>query len=616
MNAMTPTFDLEQANAFIDKAFPGRAVQRVLLVNPPDADSKLFRLELAKRQRYANYPPYGLGMLATHLRRSGYAVDVVNLNSYMLQQATSTAADRFDFDRIWQEKLTSTIEKFNPDLIGVSCLFSQHHDSLKNVVNWLAQNHQIPLACGGVHISNNPEWVLDDIPDLKFAFLQEADVSLLRFLDVVNGRRPASELCQIILNDRGRRIFCMVPAIPGPEDIDAIPALDLMDVATLSDFGTIGIFYMLKEPGTRFTTSLSNRGCRAHCTFCSVRSFNGVGVRHRNVSTIVDELEILEKEYGIGHVMWLDDDLLKDHARAVSLFNEMVRRNLKLTWDATNGVIAASLTEEVVAAAAASGCIGLAIGVESGNPAILKQIRKPGKPETFLRAAEVVRKYEQIFTTVLLMVGFPQETMRQIFDTIELARKMDLDWYRVSPLQPLPGTPIHDTMVTDGLLAKDGGSTDARYVGGPFGKQSDIEQGVRPANLDFFGVFSNLSLDEVPDREMLTDIYSFMQYHLNFKRTYYETRPLKIEQKIAFMRNIADKVAPDNGFALYFMGLLEHRQRGHVDKGLVERLRHRLETSEYWRTRFEAFDMSMENLEKGLFEPEHRLSLERLTARA
>ena len=66
----------------------------------------------------------------------------------------------------------------------------------------------------------------------------------------------------------------------------------------------------------QFATVLSNRGCRAQCTFCSVRNFNGVSVRQRSVESVLDELELLKDRYGIGHFVWLDDDLLKDHRRA------------------------------------------------------------------------------------------------------------------------------------------------------------------------------------------------------------------------------------------------------------------------------------------------------------
>ena len=88
--------------------------------------------------------------------------------------------------------------------------------------------------------------------------------------------------------------------------------------------------------------------------------------------------------------MWLDDDLLKDEKRAVSLFNEMVLRKLSLSWDATNGIIAYSCTKEVIDAAAESGCIAVNIGMESGNRSMLRRIRKPGTLENFLETAKVL----------------------------------------------------------------------------------------------------------------------------------------------------------------------------------------------------------------------------------
>ena len=142
----------------------------------------------------------------------------------------------------------------------------------------------------------------------------------------------------------------------------------LMHLEEYSQVGTLGSWYGFKDRGTRFATVLSNRGCRAACTFCNVRVFNGVGVRHRTVKSVLDELALLHEKYGVGHFIWLDDDLLHDENRALNLFNGMVQRNLPLTWDATNGLIAYSCcNEELIAAAAESGCIGVHIGVESDD---------------------------------------------------------------------------------------------------------------------------------------------------------------------------------------------------------------------------------------------------------
>jgi radical SAM superfamily enzyme YgiQ (UPF0313 family) len=41
----------------------------------------------------------------------------------------------------------------------------------------------------------------------------------------------------------------------------------------------------------------------------------------------------------------------------------------------------------VIAAAEASGCIALIIGMESGNPDVLRRIAKPGTVDVFLAAS-------------------------------------------------------------------------------------------------------------------------------------------------------------------------------------------------------------------------------------
>ena len=101
----------------------------------------------------------------------------------------------------------------------------------------------------------------------------------------------------------------------------------------------------MRGEDVRCSTVLSNRGCVAHCDFCSVREFNGVGVRHRSIDSVIGEIETLRDEYQIKHFVWLDDDLLSNRKRTENLFGEMVKRKLGVTWDASNGVIAACLNK-------------------------------------------------------------------------------------------------------------------------------------------------------------------------------------------------------------------------------------------------------------------------------
>ncbi len=590
--------DSTAAEALIQRLFPTRTAKRILLVNPPDADSTMFRFGTAKRGRYTNYPSYGLAVLAQQLRAAGYEVQISNLNHEILKTVGSGVAEsNFSFDSVWQHKIDADIKAFRPEIVGVTCMFTMTHTSLVRVCDWIKEQHNLPIGIGGVHVSNDVERVLKDVKSADFAFIREGDIAVVNFLGVVNRKRSMAELGQVIVRDRvnDQRFRFLAECRPTAQDVDTVPALDLLDIPDYAKYGVIGAFYFLKPAGTRFATVLSNRGCRAQCTFCSVRNFNGPGVRQRSIDTVIQELEILKNEYGVGHVMWLDDDLLKDHDRAIALFNRMVQKNLGITWDATNGVIAASCTEEVIAAAAASGCIALNIGMESGNPQILRQVRKPGTVENFLAAAEVLRRYEQIHSSVFLMVGFPGETMRMVLDTINVARRMNLDWCRISQLQPLPNTPIYDAMVAQGLL-RDAGTSELRFMGGAYGKQTEMEHGLRLATANFEEAFSSIPLDAVPTPEQVVDIWFYMNYHLNFHRLFTERRPNKLAEQIKNLENLSDRISPENGFAAYFLGYLHYQLDGAIDPSLIERLDSILARSPYWQDRLAAFGLSISDL--------------------
>jgi len=596
-----PSARVAAAQAFLTECFPARRLDRVLFITPPDGEAELFRLGTARRRRYPNYPPYGQAVLAANLRRLGVETKILNLNHEVLRAACEVEGDDFDFNGTWQACVRDAIEDFEPDLIGVTCMFTMTHASMRRVCEFV-EPLGIPIAIGGVHVSNDVDRVLDDIPSTRIAFTREADLAIQKFVEAVREEAPIEALGQVILNDakRGERYRFESDVRPSRDELNVIPAYDLIDVGNLTQFGVIGNFHGFKQKGTRFATCLSNRGCRAQCTFCSVRNFNGKAVRQRDLENVLDELQLLHERYGIEHITWLDDDLLKDHARTIALFNGIVQRGIKITWDATNGVIAASCTEEVVAAMAASGCIALNIGMESGNPDILRQIKKPGTVRNFLAAAEVLRRYEQIHARVFLMLGFPGETLACINDTINVARTMDLDWCGITVLQPLPNTPIYDAMVAQGLI-DEVGSKEVRFNSGGYGKQDQIDMGVRRSSQSFEEAFCSIDMDAVPTREQLDDIWFFMNYHLNFHRLFGEERPAKIRQQTLNLSTLSDVISPEHGFALYFTCYLQHKLTGKIEPKTIARLERQLAQSPYWADRFRAFGLSIDDLKTANF---------------
>ncbi len=515
------------------------AIKRVLFIVPPDGDEDSFNYETCRLGRYPNFPPYGLGVLAANIRKDGVQVEVLNLNNLVLRRVRLG----HNYADIVIEGLAEAL-RFHPDLVGITCMFSQTHKSLVNICNLVRFRTSVTIVVGGVHVTNSlaeaktKELFLSDLTVVDHFFTHESDESFIAFI-------KSSVSIRIIPGTQ-----------PEGEALNVIPAHDLITAPDLADNGHIGSYHCFKEKGTRFSTVLLNRGCRARCTFCSVRNFNGFGVRGRSVQSVIDELLILRHEYGVEHIMWLDDDFLQDKARSMELFHQIIKQDVGITWDCTNGVIAFSCTDEIIAAAAASGCLGLHIGMESGNPEILHRIKKPGKVETFLRAAAVLRKYETINCRVFLIIGFPNETFSQVKDTYEVARTMDLDWCNITQLQPLPNTEIFEEVQPD---IKE--LADIKFSAGAYGKhRKAAEKKENLMTLDYQTVMKESS--NIPTKYEHKLLWAYMNYNLNFKRLLTETRPVKIVQMLKYLNYIADEVAPDDPLAQEFRTFLQKK----VDK--------------------------------------------------
>lgn len=590
-----------------------RKIKKVLLIQPPDSDANIFNYSAAKRGRLWNYPPYGLGLLSAHLRNIKIDPIILNLNNEVLKAVKiSSSKQDFNFNEIWQVSLIEKIDNFKPDFIGITSMFSQSHEITKQLAEFIKKRFpEIPIGVGGVHITNSIidektfQKFIKDFESVKYFFLYEADLSFIEFVKSVNKTDENLNLGQLVirLDDKYKidneisydLIFLKNRLHPTTEDLDQIPALDLMETSHVSKYGTIGSFFCLTAKDTKISTVLSNRGCRAQCTFCSVRNFNGVGVRRRSVASVIEELKALNFDYGINHIMWLDDDFLYDEKESIKLFDSIIKNNIKMTWDCSNGVIAAACKDEVIAAAEKSGCIGVNIGMESGNREILKNVKKPGTVENFLKAAEVFKKYAKINARVFLMIGFPNESYRQILDTINVSKEMDLDWYNVSILQPLPNTPIFNSMVAAGLIDINKLEfSDIRYNSGGLGKHKQQQRDMLSS--DFSSAFKVSNLDIVPPKEKLDDIWAYMNFHLNFKRLTLDNSPEKILQKKLYVQNITDLISPENCLALYFLGYLEKKINGFASTQTIDNLKFTLNEHKYWIKRFEEFNLKVEDL--------------------
>ena len=589
---------LSKSNTLINKKiidfFPEK-VEKILFFNPPSIPGEYYNVDLASRGRYFCYPPYGLGVLVAHLKKNGYQSEICDLNFEVLMSLQNNNHGDFNVIDFLRPIIINNIKDFQPDVIGITSMFTMSHTFILEIAKTSKEvNSSIPILAGGVHPSNAPEMVLKESDrNIDFIMTKESELALIDLLGFVNSNKNDFSPFQISTLIEDQYVCGDVRPPPSENSLNIKPDFLRLPIGQYSSLGEVGAYFFMRGAESKASTSLSNRGCRARCTFCSVENFNGKGVRGRTIDSVIDEIEMQVNDYGINHIMWLDDDLFFDRERAINLFNEIVKRNLNITWDASNGVIASAITDELIHASADSGCIGMHVGVESGSPEILRSIRKPSGVKHYIRAGGILNKYPQIFTKGFLMVGFPSETLGQIKQTIDLAVEMDLDWYTISNLAPLPSTDIYDEMVRDGII--DDGITNTskvNYGSSQTGKQQDIEDSQKSVKSEFSDHFEG-DLEVVPDADMLDDIWFNMDYKINYEplmsKKMADEKLIKMKK---FLLDIGNRITRDNPTPFYFLGVVEEKLSNFdTAKDYYDRANEIKMNSEYWKSRFQVLGL-------------------------
>jgi len=145
---------------------------------------------------------------------------------------------------------------------------------------------------------------------------------------------------------------------------------------------------------------------------------------------------------------FFDDDTFNiQKARTIELCAKL--KPLNLTWSCTSRV---TTDYETLKAMKEAGCRLLIVGYESGDPQILKNIKKGATVE---RARQFTKDCHKLGLVIHgdFILGLPGETHQTIRNTINFAKELDVETIQVSVAHAYPGTELHELVVKNGFLA-------------------------------------------------------------------------------------------------------------------------------------------------------------------
>ncbi len=201
----------------------------------------------------------------------------------------------------------------------------------------------------------------------------------------------------------------------------------------------------------------SGRGCPYGCEFCTVTGFFGDSIRFRTNESVVNELLLLKararKERGQIAVFFIDDNFAINLKRTKSLLRDIIAAGAQVNWVAQ---ISANLLrdQELVDLIAASGGKWVFIGMESIDPANLKDVNKGfNKPEEYAGVLERLAQ-RNVYAITSFIFGMDNDTVGSAERTLAQIRTWPPGLPIFGLLTPLPGTPLYKRLDVAGRLTR------------------------------------------------------------------------------------------------------------------------------------------------------------------
>jgi anaerobic magnesium-protoporphyrin IX monomethyl ester cyclase len=358
-------------------------------------------------------PPLGLSFLAGALLEAGIETRALDFTVFPYRR----------------ELLEKTLKDFQPHFVGATAVTMTYDSAARILREVKAIDPGILTVMGGPHVTFLAPETMEALPELDLIVLGEGERTVVELVREAEKGRDWGRIKGVVYR-QGMEIKNTDPR-EEPIALDSLP-MPARHLFPLGRYRALGMAL----------TMTTTRGCPHKCIFCVGRKMVGARVRYRNPVKVVDELEYLSSLH-FSQINIADDLFTASKKHCLAVCREIKKRNLKTKWTSFSRVDTISL--EVLTAMKEAGCTTVSFGVETGNPEILKTIRKGITLEKVVEALRLCREagMETLFSFILGLPGETPETLRQtVAFSDRLTELGGSCGYHL--LAPFPGTEVRD----------------------------------------------------------------------------------------------------------------------------------------------------------------------------
>lgn len=352
-------------------------------------------------------PHLGVAMLMAYLDKHGFETAVIDLQlGYTIEDVRKKA------------------KEFNADLIGVT-MFSFDFINTYKIIDQIKEITALPMILGGAHISTVKGESLEKT-QASYAITRDGEIPLLQLclgypLDEIRSLIYKKENGEIVENHIRKLNW----------DLDDLP------FPAYHKFELEKYIHFIDK---RLPIETS-RGCPYSCTYCDVKVSMGQAFRPRGPEHILAEIKYFYDK-GFRFFEFVDDVFTMDLNRAKKVCQMILESGMKFRWNCANGIRADRIDEELLVLMKQAGCEFVAYGLETGNPEMLKVIKKAITLDKATEAFHLTKRVGLKFA-VNFIIGHQEETFERAMDSIKYAKSIPADYVNFSNMIPYPGTEVY-----------------------------------------------------------------------------------------------------------------------------------------------------------------------------
>ncbi len=415
---------------------------KVCLIEPPKFVS------LTNFVSTISMPPIGVAYIAASLREAGHEVSVVDAPG-------SAPRNYFNFQNTVRLRGLNNADIISripqeADVIGLGCMFTSHWIYVRGLVEEIRRTFpKAFLIMGGEHVTGFPEYSLEEAP-LDAVVMGEGEETAVDLLKHVERHESLAELPGIAYRDHEGAIQ-VNPRRERIRDIDSIPlpAWDLFDIEKYNE---------VNQPHGasqgKFMPMLATRGCPFSCTFCTSPNMWTTAWIPRNYKLVVDEMEMYMSDYGVTDFQFEDLTAIVRKDWIIDFCDEILARGLKITFQLPSGTRSEAIDFEVAKRLKAAGCHEFAFAPESGDPRVLKAIKKKVDLDKMFQSAKAALD-AGINVGCFFIIGFPEDNYTSVLRTYFTIIKCGLIGFtnvNLNAYSPQPNTESFLQLQKDGVI--------------------------------------------------------------------------------------------------------------------------------------------------------------------